>query len=84
MRVINVEPVIENLQNAICLGKRIEFDVSEHEAILRDIEAQPLVYVGDVITKDKLLMAFTTEFFYELPTDEYRYMFKWLKGLFNK
>ena len=84
MRVINVDPVIENLQNAICLGKRLEFDVTEHEAILRDIEAQPPVYERDIITKDKLLMAFTAEFFYDMYTDEYQYMYKWLEGLFNK
>lgn len=41
MRVIDVEPIIEKLKNAIYLGKRIDEDTANLEAVLADIEAQP-------------------------------------------
>ncbi len=41
MRLIDAEPIIEKLENAIYLGKRIDEDTANLEAVLADIEAQP-------------------------------------------
>lgn len=41
MRLIDIDPIIEKLKNAIYLGKRIGEDTANLEAVLADIEAQP-------------------------------------------
>ena len=43
MRLIDIDPIIEKLKNAIYLGKRIGDDTANLEAVLADIEAQPVV-----------------------------------------
>lgn len=41
MRLIDIDPIVERLKNAIYLGKRIGEDTENLKAVLADIEAQP-------------------------------------------
>ena len=52
MRVIDAEPIIERLKNAIYLGKRIDEDTANLEAVLEDIEAQPTAEPEIIRCKD--------------------------------
>lgn len=39
MRLIDIDPIVERLKNAIYLGKRIDEDTANMEAVLADVEA---------------------------------------------
>lgn len=52
MKVIDAEPIIERLKNAIYVGKRIDEDTANLEAVLADIEAQPTAEPEIIRCKD--------------------------------
>lgn len=45
-RYIDTGPLIYKLKMAIALGKRVDADVSELEAILNDVETMPALYTN--------------------------------------